>query len=57
MDLVKVEPGSCTERYLTSSDDEIELVGKVGEGTGVEEEQDPIAITFPSVKSENEVSL
>jgi hypothetical protein len=53
----KVEPDVCTERYLTSSDDEIELVGKVGEGTGVEEEQDPIAITFTSVKSENEVSL
>ena len=58
MGLVKVEPGSTTERCLTSSDDEIELVGiRVEEGTGVEEEQNHVAITFPSVKSEHEVSL
>ena len=54
---VKVEPCSFTERYLTSSDDEIELVRKVWEGTGVEEEQNPVAITYPSMKSEQEVSL
>ena len=32
MGLVKVEPGSTTERYLTSSDDEIELVSVRVEG-------------------------
>ena len=58
MGLVKVEPDSFTERYLTSSDDEIELVGmRVEEGTGVEEEQNPVAITFRSIKSEHELSL
>jgi hypothetical protein len=58
MSLVKLEPGSCTERYLTSSDDEIELVSiRVEEGSGVEVEQNPVAITFRSIKSEHEVSL
>jgi hypothetical protein len=58
MGLVKVEPGSTTERYLTSSDDEIQLVSvRVQEGTGVKEEQNPVAITFRSIKSEHEVSL
>jgi hypothetical protein len=56
MGLVKVEPGSCTERYLTSSEVGIELVSiKVEEDTdGVKEEPNPVAI---SIMSENEVSL
>jgi hypothetical protein len=60
MGLVKDEPGSTTERYLTSCDNEIELVSvRRQEGTGVEEEQNPVVITFPfrSIKSEHEVSL
>ena len=61
MGLVKVEPGSTTERCLTSSEEEIELVSvRVEECTdGVKEEPNPVAITFPfrSIKSEHEVSL
>jgi hypothetical protein len=55
---VKVEPGSCTESSATSHDIESECVGvKVEEDTDGEFEQDHIAITSQSIKSEHEVSF
>jgi len=55
---VKDEPDSCTESSVTSHDDESECVGvKAEENTDGEFEQDPIAITSQSIKSEHEVSF
>ena len=56
--LVKVEPDSCTESSVTSHDDESECVGvKAEEDTDGEFEQDPIAITSQSIRSEHEVGF
>jgi len=61
MDLLKVEPGSCSETYATSSCVENRVIGiKVEEGTNVEEEEeeeDPLLIPFTPIKSECEVSV
>ena len=56
--LVKVEPESCTESSTASHDDESECVGvKVEEVTDGEFEQDHVAVTSRSIKSEHEVSF
>jgi len=56
--LVKVEPDTGTEGSVTSHDDESECVGvKAEEDTDGEFEQDPVAITSQSIKSEHEVSV
>ena len=56
--MVKVEPGSCSESWVTPSDDEIEVLDMRLEGApGVKEEVNPVAITFGTIKSEHEVSL
>jgi len=57
MDSLKVEPGSCSETYATSSCVENQVIGiKVEEGSNVEEE-DPLLIPFTPIKSECEVSV
>ena len=60
MDSLKVEPGSCSETYVTSSHVENQVIGiKVEEGSNVveEEEEDPLLIPFTPIKSEYEVSV
>jgi hypothetical protein len=61
MDSLKVERGSCSETYVTSSCVENRIVGiKVEEGSNVEEEkeeEDPLLIPFTPIKSEYEVSV
>lgn len=59
MDSLKVEPGSCSETYATSSYVENRIIGiKVEEGSNVEEEEeDPLLIPFTPLKSECEVSV
>jgi len=55
--IVKVEPGSCNQSWVTP-DDEIEVLDMRLEGApGVKEEVNPVAITFGTIKSEHEVSL
>jgi hypothetical protein len=61
MDSLKVEPGSCSETYMTSSCVENRVTGiKVEESSNeeeeVEEEEDPLLIPFTPIKSEYEVS-
>jgi hypothetical protein len=56
-DLLKVELGSCNEACLTSCHDGNEVINiKVEEVIDTEEEEDPLLITFPAIKTENEVS-
>ena len=43
-------PGFCTEMCLTASDIKVE------EGSDVPEEEDPLALTSPATKAEEEVS-
>jgi hypothetical protein len=55
MDFVKVEHHSDSEVFLTSYHDKL-IDGKVEEGSHKEEEEDdPLLITLPEVKSECEV--
>ena len=55
--IVKVEPGSCNQSWVTP-DDEIEVSDmRLEEAPGVKEEVNPVAITFGTIKSEHEVSL
>ena len=62
MDLLKVEPGSCSETYLTSSHNENQVVdikvedSSVGEGDE-EEEEDPLPIPFTPMNPEYDVSF
>jgi len=56
--VVKVEPGSCSGRCVTPSDDEIQVLDmRLEGGPGVEEEVNPVAIKFETIKSEHEVGL
>lgn len=59
MDSLKVEPGSCSGTYVTSSGVDNQVIGiKVEEGSNVEEEEeDPLLIPFTPIKSEYEVSV
>jgi hypothetical protein len=57
MDLMKVEPGSCSETCLTSSHENRVIDIKVEEGSNAEEEEDPLLIPFTPIKSEYEVSV
>jgi hypothetical protein len=49
-DTTELHSISCDETYLTFSDSE-------NEQTGIKEEEDPLLITCPLTKTENEVSL
>jgi len=56
VDLVKAEPGSCSETWLKSSHGENLVIDlKVEEDTD-EEEVYPLPMVFAAVKSESEVS-
>jgi hypothetical protein len=54
LDLMKVEPNSDNEMFLTSYHDKL-IDGKVEEDSHKEEEDDPLLIKLPEVKSEYEV--
>jgi hypothetical protein len=57
MGLSQAGPDSCSETSLTSSHDGNQLVSiKVEEGTDIQEEEDPLLITFPVTKAELWVS-
>jgi hypothetical protein len=49
-DLLKAEPGSCSEECITSRLDESEV-------TDIKVEVDPALLTHPKIKSEDEVSF
>jgi hypothetical protein len=49
-DVLETVPRFCTETCLTASDIKVE------EGSGVLEEEDPLAVTLPAAKAEHEVS-
>jgi len=49
-DLLKAEPGSCSEECITSCLDESEV-------TDIKVEVDPALLTHPEIKSEHEVSF
>jgi hypothetical protein len=50
-------PGSCVQALPTSSYNAFEAINmKVEEVSDVEEEEDPLSITFPGVGAEREVS-
>jgi hypothetical protein len=59
--LPKVQPSSCSETCVTSSQNENQVLdmkveeGSVGEGE--EEEEDPLLIPFPAMKTEYDVSF
>jgi hypothetical protein len=54
-DLLKVVLGSYSETCLTRQNtNEIDV--KVEEVTNIQEEEDPMAKTFPNIKAEQEVS-
>jgi hypothetical protein len=60
MDLLKVEPDSCSEEtYLTSSHNENQVVDiKVEDcSVGEEEEEDPLVIPFTPLNPECDVSF
>ena len=51
VDLLRSDPGSCSETCLMSFDGENQVVGVKVEG------EDPEAITFQTIKTESEVSF
>ena len=54
---LSVEHGLCSERSVQSSDsNEVITIKIVGELVRIKEEDEPIAISFSSVKEEPEVS-
>jgi hypothetical protein len=55
MDLVKAEPGSCTETCITSSCEQNEVTGIKVEVTDVTEEEGQELVTSSVVKAELEV--
>jgi hypothetical protein len=57
VDLLKAEPDSCSSSCVTSDDGSQTIDVKVEEDPDVKEEQDPLAMTFSSVRSEHEVSF
>jgi hypothetical protein len=54
MNLLKVEPGSDSE---TCHDGNQVIDVKVEEVMDIQEEEDPVLITFPAIKAEHEVSF
>jgi hypothetical protein len=55
-DLLKVEPNLCSETRETSCDGNEDIIVRV-ESTGEQhEEEDPLLISFPAIKSEHKVS-
>ena len=56
---LRVEQGLCSETSVQSADDsnEVITIKIVGELVRIKEEDEPIAISFSSVKDEPEVSL
>jgi hypothetical protein len=56
-DVLETAPDVCTEMCLTASDDRSKVI-KAEEGSYVleEEEEDPLALTVPVTKAEEEVS-
>jgi hypothetical protein len=58
MDLLKVEQGSCSETYITSSHNENQVVDvKVEEGSIGEGEEDPLLTAFTPTNPEYDVSF
>jgi hypothetical protein len=59
MDVPKVEPASCCETCLTDTHDGNGVTAdiKLETGTEVEDEEDPLLITSPDIKTEPEVSF
>jgi hypothetical protein len=59
MDVLKVEPTSCCETCLTDTHDGSDVSAniKLERGTEVEDEEDPLLITSPDIKTEPEVSF
>jgi len=57
MDVLKVEPASCCETFMTDIHDGNEVTAdiKLERGTEVEDEEDPLLITSPDIKTEPEV--
>jgi hypothetical protein len=56
-DLLKVVPGSYSETSLTSSHDGNQVINiKVEDFADTQEEEDPLLIKLPVMKSEHEVS-
>jgi len=55
---LRVEHGSCSETNVPSSDDsnEVITIKIVGEVVRIKEEDEPIALSFSSIKEEPEVS-
>jgi hypothetical protein len=55
---LRVERGLCSETSVQSSDDSNEVIAikTVGEVVRIKEEDEPIAISFSSIKDEPEVS-
>jgi len=54
-DVLDTAPDSCTEMCLTASDDGSKVI-KAEEGLYVLEDEDPLALTVPATKAEEEVS-
>ena len=54
-DVLDTAPDTCSEMCLTASDDGSTVI-KVEEGSYVLEEEDPLALTVPATKAEEEVS-
>ena len=59
MDVLKVEPASCCETCLTDTHEGNDVTAdvKIERGTEVEDEEDPLLITSPDIKTEPEVSF
>jgi hypothetical protein len=56
MDLLKVEPASYSETYLSSSHDGSQVLSmNVEKVTDVQEEDDPLLISLPVINTEHEV--
>jgi hypothetical protein len=56
LDLVKVEPHSDSDAYLTSHHGGNEFISiKLEEDTHIEQDKDPLTLKFPEVKAEHEV--
>jgi hypothetical protein len=58
-DVLKVEPASCCETFLTDTHDGHDVTADIKEEreTEVEDEEDPLLITSPDIKTEPEVGL
>jgi hypothetical protein len=55
-DFLRVELGSCNETCVTLHDGNEIISIKVEETTAIQEEEDPLLIKLPAIKSEHEVS-